>query len=182
MSTFFSANRRNTGQSEWTFLAFKWPSAVSARMRIAESIQLQVQGGKLSAASWLVFGRISISLRFSSVIRLDFQQAVSFFRSRRMLKNHPGAVCAFYAGRRVARNRVGRGSLGRKCSSPTGKPGRAPLVCIMLQKQRKALPCKPLTERTSQQIEVEACKSPTWSFARRSHRRNRPRGLNYEIQ
>jgi len=97
LSAFCSANRRNTGQSEWTFLAFKWPSAVSARMRIAESIQLQVQGGKLSAASWLVFGRISISLRFSSVIRLDFQQVVSFFRSRRMLKNHPGAVCPDWA-------------------------------------------------------------------------------------
>src|SRR5258706_11756253 len=47
--------------------------------------------------SCLVFGRISISLRVSSVIRLDFQQVVSFFRSRRMLKNHPGAVCPNWA-------------------------------------------------------------------------------------
>jgi len=112
---------------------------------------------------------------------LDFQQAVSFFRSRRMLKNHPGAVCAFYARRRVARNRVGRVS-GQKMLIADWKTRSRALVCIMLQKQRKALPCKPLTERTSQQIEVEASKSLTWSFARRSHRRNRPRGLNYEIQ
>jgi hypothetical protein len=38
------------------------------------------------------FWTVSISLRFSPVIRLAFQQFVSFFRSRRMLKNHPGAV------------------------------------------------------------------------------------------
>ena len=138
----------------------------------------------LLAASCLVFGRISISLRFSSVVRLDFQQVVSFFPSRRMLKitRAPCVLTRRVLCRQASCPQSGWARVWQEMLIADGKTGSRAFGLLHALKQRKTLSCKPLTERTSQQIEVEASRSPTWLFARRSHRRDRPRGLNYEIE